>query len=81
MIVKILSSATPSRPDVITIYQGRGMRFWKWVNLVSCVGFQKLDGSELEGLVSAETTIFIEVGLVMSGLRSQLKVVTKRVGV
>ena len=70
VIVKILSSSTPSRPDVVTIYQGRGMSWWKWANLIRCVGFRKLDGSDLEGLVLAETTIFLEVGVVMSGSRS-----------
>ena len=27
------------------------MSWRKWTNLVSCVGFQKIDGSDLEGLV------------------------------
>ena len=47
------------------------MSQWKWVTLVSCVGFQKLNGSYLEGLVSADTTIFLDVSLLMSGLRSE----------
>ena len=67
VIVEILSSSTPLRPAVATIFQGRGMSWRKWANLVSCVGFRKLDGSDLEGLVSDETTIFLEVGLVISG--------------
>ena len=71
MIVEMLSSATPSRPDVVKICQGRSMSWRKWANLVRCVGFRKLDGSDLEGLVSAETTIFLEVGLVMSSSRSK----------
>ena len=73
MIVKNVSSATPSRPAVVTIFQGRGTSWWKWANLVSCVGFRKLDRLDLEGLVLAETIIFLEVGLVMSGSRSQLR--------
>ena len=71
MIVEMLSSATPSRPAVVTIFQGRSMSCQKWANLVRCVGFRKLDGSDLEGLVSAETTIFLEVGLVMSSSREK----------
>ena len=70
VIVEILYSSTLSRPDVVTIFQGRVMGWWKRANLVGCVGFRKLDGSDLEGLVSAEMTIFLEVGLVMSGSRS-----------
>ena len=78
VIVKNLSSSTPLRPDV-TNFQGRGMIWWKWANLVICVGFQKLDWLNLEGLVSDETKIFVEVGLVMSVLGSQLRGVTNRV--
>ena len=63
VIVKILSSATPLIPAVVSICQGRGMSWRKWVNLVRCVNFRKLDGSDLEGLVSAETKIFWEVTL------------------
>ena len=73
VIVEILSSETPSRPDVVKICQGRAVSWWKWTNLVRCVGFRKLDGSDLEGLVLAETTIFLEVGVVMSGSRSKLR--------
>ena len=62
MIVNFLSSATPSRPDVLTIYQGRVISWWKWYTLVSCVGFRKPDGSGLEGLVLAEMKIFLDVG-------------------
>ena len=47
VIVEILSSATPLGPAAITICQGRGMSWLKWSNLVSCVGFRKLDGSDL----------------------------------
>ena len=47
--------------------------------MVSCVGFIKLDWSDLEGLVLAETEIFLGVGSVMSGSRSQLRGVTNRV--
>ena len=79
VIVNILSSATPLRPDVVAIFLCRGMSWWKWANSVSCVGFRKLDGTDLEGLVSVETTIFLEVGLVMSGSRSQLRGVKNRV--
>ena len=52
VIVKILSSATPPRPYVVTICQVRVMIRWQLPTLVSCVGFRKLDGSDLEGLVS-----------------------------
>ena len=58
VIVEILSSGTPSRPDVVTIFQGRGMSCRLWANLVRCVGCRKLDGSDLEGLVLDETTNF-----------------------
>ena len=52
VIVKILSSETPSRPSVITICQGWGMSWWKWATLIIYVGFIKLDGPDLEGMVS-----------------------------
>ena len=81
VIVEILSLAKPSRPAVVKICQGRGMSLWKWANLVSYVGFRKLDGSDLEGLVLAETKILLGVGLVMSCSRSQLRGVTNRVWV
>ena len=79
VIFKILSSAKPSIPDAATIFQGRGMTWWKWANLVSCVGFQKLDGSGLEGLVLDETKIFLEEGLVVSGSRPKIRGVTNSV--
>ena len=79
VIVKIIYSATPLIPAVVTIFQVRGMSWWKWANLVSCVGFLKLDGSDLEDLVSAEMEIFLEVGLAISGSRSQLRGVTNSV--
>ena len=41
--------------------------------LIICVEFRKLDGLDLEFLVLAETKIFLEVGLVMSGSRTQLR--------
>ena len=76
------------RPSVVTIRQFWGMSrwyflmiWWKWATLVSCVSFLKLDGSDLEGLVSAETKIFLEVGLVMPGSRSQLRGVVNQVWV
>ena len=47
VIVKMLSSSTPSRSVVVKTYQGRGMSWWKWANLIRCVGFRKLDGSDL----------------------------------
>ena len=52
VIVEILYSAMPSRPSVVTIFQGRGMSWWKSPTFISCVGLKKLDGSELEILVS-----------------------------
>ena len=76
MIFEILSSATPSRPSVCMSQWKLLMSCCKWATFVSFIGFQKLDGLDLEGLVSAETTIFLEVGLVVSGSRSQLRVVT-----
>ena len=51
VIVKILSLATPTRPYVITIFQVWGMIWWQLLTLVRYVGFRKLDGSDLEGLV------------------------------
>ena len=78
MIVEILSSGKSYRPAAVTIGQGRGVNWWKWANFVSCVGFRKLYWSDLEGLVLDETKTFLEVGLVMSGSWSQLRVVTNR---
>ena len=51
VIVNMLSSATLSVPAVVTICQGWGMSRWKWETLISCVDFQKRDGSDLVGLV------------------------------
>ena len=34
-----------------TIWQGRDMSWWKLDNLIICVGFQNIYGSDLEGLV------------------------------
>ena len=86
VIVEILSSATPLIPSVTTIWQIQDMSQWyllmsqwKWVTLVSCVGFRKLNRLDLEGLVSADMTIFIGVSLLMSGSRSELRGVTNRV--
>ena len=85
MIVEVLSSEKPLIPSVTTVQQIQDMSQWnllmsqwKWVTLVSCVGFRKLNGSDLEGLVSADTTIFLDVSLLMSGSRSELRGVTNR---
>ena len=51
VIVKCLSLATPMRTYVITIFQVWGMIWWQLPALASYVGFRKLDGSDLEGLV------------------------------
>ena len=57
--IEMLSSATPSILYDTTILQGRDMSWWQWATLVIYVGFQKLDGSDLEGLV-------LDVNLVIS---------------
>ena len=51
VIVNMLSSATISVPALVTIFQGWGISRWKWETLISCVYFQKYDGSDLVGLV------------------------------
>ena len=55
------------------------MSWFKWSTLVIYVGFQKLDGSDLKGLVLAETIIFLEVGLDMSVSKSKLGGMKNRV--
>ena len=47
-IFENLSSAMPSKPSAVTIFQVRGMSWWKWATLISCVGFRSHDGSELD---------------------------------
>ena len=59
VIFELLSSATPSRPAVMKICQCRGKSCWKCSILISCVGFRKIDGSDLEVLV-------LDVDLVIS---------------
>ena len=51
VIVKMLFLATPSRLHDVIICQGWDMNWWKCYTLFIYVVFQKLDGSDLEGLV------------------------------
>ena len=59
VIVKMLFLATPSRLHDVIICQGWDMSWWKWSSFIICVGFLKIYGSELEGLV-------LDVDLVIS---------------
>ena len=54
----------------VTIFQGRGMSSWQLGTSIVCVGFRKLVGLDLEGLVSGVDLVILEMLILATLSRS-----------